>query len=111
MGDIWSDIFGGLLQAVPVGFQAYNAKRAADRARQEKERAQEAQAIAETAAADAKAKAAKALKDQTLAEQGLTPQGTPTQETTILGLKPIYAIGGVAALGLLGVVAAVLLKK
>jgi len=95
----------GLLQATPAAIAAYNAKRAADRAKQDKQRAEkeaaDAKAAAEAAAkteADAKAKA-----DTLLRAQGLTPEGTPASNK-ILGLDPIVLAAG--GLGILGVGAA-----
>jgi hypothetical protein len=92
----------GALQAAPAAVAAYNAKRAADRAKQDKQRqeaatnaANEAQAKAE---AEAKAKAEEAAKNQTLIDQGLTPSGVPSNK--ILGLDPfVLAVGGIGILG------------
>lgn len=111
MGDFWSDMFSTLVQTVPVGLQAYQAKREADRARQARERAEAVEDAAVAAAAAEKARADAAAKAEALAQQGLSPTGAPLPETTILGMKPVYVIGGVAALGLLGIAAAVFLKK
>lgn len=100
----------GLLQSTPAAIAAYNAKRAADRAKQDKKRAEEDAAAAKAraeeaskAAADAKAKA-----DALLKEQGLSPSGTPlaygTGSNQIMGVDPIVLAAG--GLGILGVGAA-----
>lgn len=105
-GEIAS-IVTGLLQAAPAAMATYQAKRAADRAKQDKER-QEAGLKAQAAADAANAEAAKA---QALAQQGLTPQGTPIANQKPLGVDPIVlAVGG---LGILGIGAALFmaLKK
>jgi hypothetical protein len=113
MGDIWGDIFSTIVQAAPVAFSAYNQKRAADRAKQAKEKAQAEEAAAnadaaaaQKAAAEARAKADAAAKEQLMAQQGLTAQGAPLPDQgKILGLDPLVLAAG--AVGILGVGAAI----
>lgn len=97
----------GLLQSTPAAIAAYNAKRAADRAKQDKQKAEE-DAAAAKARADEAAKAAadaKAKSDALLKAQGLTAQGTPIGSSSkIMGLDPIVLAAG--GLGILGVGAA-----
>lgn len=88
-----------------TGVQAYGAKRAADRIKQAKERAQEQLAQAEAsqaAAAEAKKKADQAIKAQLLEQQGLSPTGAPLpNQGKILGMDPIIVAGaGLAILGI-----------
>lgn len=95
----------GILQVAPAAVSAYAAKRAADRAKQAKEKAEEDAAVAkaaeEKAAADAKAAADKAAQDQRLIDQGITPQGTTLPgQGKILGVDPlVLGIGSVAIIG------------
>jgi hypothetical protein len=89
-GEIAS-IVTGLLQAAPA------AKRAADRAKQDKDR-QEAALKAQAAADAANAEAAKA---QAMAQQGLSPEGTALPNQKPLGVDPVVlAVGGLGILGL-----------
>lgn len=103
-GEIAS-IVTGLLQAAPAAVATYQAKRAADRAKQDKER----QEAALKAQAEADAAAAQKAKEQAMAQQGLTPEGAPLPGKS--GIDPVMlAVGG---LGILGVGAALFmaLKK
>lgn len=96
----------GLLQSTPAAIAAYNAKRAADRAKQDKKRAEEESAVAK-ANAEAAAKAAadeKAKADEVLKAQGVTSQGSYAQSNKIMGVDPIVLAAG--GLGILGVGAA-----
>ncbi len=90
----------GLLQSTPAVIATYNAKRAADKAKQDRERANQAAAAAK-ADAEAKAKAeadAKAKADAVLKAQGLDSQGSPIASSTILGLHPAVALSGLGIL-------------
>jgi regulator of protease activity HflC (stomatin/prohibitin superfamily) len=82
------------LQSTPAVISAYNAKRAADRAKQDKERAdQNAAAAKANAEATAKAEAdAKAKADAVLKAQGIDPQAAASN--TILGVHPAVALSG-----------------
>lgn len=95
-GEIAS-IVTGLLQAAPAAVATYAAKRAADRAKQDKDR-QEAALKAQAAADAANAEAAKA---QAMAQQGLSPEGTALPNQKPLGVDPVVlAVGGLGILGL-----------
>lgn len=96
-------------QLLNTGLQSYEAKRAADRAKQARDRNQEQQkqAAASQAAADAaNKKAAEARAAQEAA--GTTPYGSPLgAQNNIFGMDPtILAVGGI---GILGVGAALFL--
>jgi hypothetical protein len=96
----WGEIISiatGLLQATPAVIATYQAKRAADRAKQDKER----QEAALKAQAEADAANAEAAKAQAMAQQGLTPQGTPIANQKPFGVDPVVlAVGGLGILGL-----------
>lgn len=96
----WGEIISiatGLLQATPAVIATYQAKRAADRAKQDKDR----QEAALKAQAEADAANAEAAKAQAMAQQGLTPQGTPLANQKPFGVDPVVlAVGGLGILGL-----------
>lgn len=99
-GEIAS-IVTGLLQAAPAAAAAYQAKRAADRAKQEKSR-QDEEAKAQAAAdAAAQIKVEEQAKAAALLQEGLTPTGTPIATNKILGVDPVVlAVGGIGILGI-----------
>lgn len=88
-----SDLFFPTLELAPAAWQAYQAKRAADRAKQDKERAEAAAEAARAAQAEAEAQ---------------IEAFVPSEK--ILGLDPMlaYAIGG--GVGLL-IIGTLLLRK
>lgn len=101
----------GLLQAAPAGVAAYGAKRAADRAKQEKDRQKEAATVHAASDAAAQAKAQEDAKAQALLDQGLTPKGTPIVTNKVLGIDPmVLAVGGIGILGI-GAALFMVLKK
>lgn len=99
----------GILQSTPAAIAAYNAKRAADRAKQEKKRAEEEAAAAKANAEEAAKAAAKAKADAegVLDAQGaISPTGSPSSNK-IMGVDPIVFVAG--GLGIIGVGAALLM--
>lgn len=109
----WAEIVTiatGLLQAAPAAMATYQAKRAADRAKQDRQRRDEEARAQAAADAEAQAKAQEAAK-QAMIDQGLTPQGTPLPGQKIMGLDPIVlAVGGIGIVGI-GVALYMAMKK
>lgn len=100
----WAELISiatGVLQAAPAAMATYAAKRAADRAKQDRKRRDEEARAQEAADAEAQAKAQEEAKARAAAEQGLTPQGTPLGTNKILGLDPmVLAVGGIGIVGI-----------